>query len=55
MTQFIKNFVEWGEEFIEPFKTFIQDNYSNPILWIVLLGAGLFLFTFTYESLHKNN
>lgn len=39
---------------MEPFKDFIQNNYSNPLLWLVLFLGGLGLFFFTYNSLHKD-
>lgn len=54
MSNFIEDFVEWAEEAVLPFKEFIIDNYGNPILWIALLGLGIFLFGFTYSSLNKN-
>ena len=54
MSEFIKNFVEWGEEFIKPFKNFIENNHGNPILWIVLLFIGIGLFAYTYGTLNKN-
>lgn len=55
MSKFIENFVEWGEEFVKPFKNFIQANYSNPILMVVLFGAGVFLFFWTYDAFTKNH
>lgn len=55
MREFIENFVEWGEEFIKPFKSFIHSNYSNPILMVVLFVSGIALFLWTYDALSKNH
>ena len=55
MKGFTSTIIEFGEEFIEPFREFIENNHGNPILWVALLGAGLGLFAFTYGALSKNN
>lgn len=55
MKGFTRTIIEFGEEFIEPFREFIENNHGNPILWVALLGAGIGLFAFTYGALSKNN
>ena len=55
MKSFVENVVEFGEEFIEPFREFVEKNHGNPILWVALLGLGIGLFAYTYGALNKNH
>ncbi|MCI9586166.1 MAG: hypothetical protein HFH45_06010 [Bacilli bacterium] len=41
-------------EWIEPAKAFIENNHSNPILWVALFLIGLAVFALTYGALNKN-
>lgn len=42
-------------EWVEPFKNWIYDNYGNPLMWLGLFLAGLAVFFLTYSALSKNN
>lgn len=42
------------EEWSEKIKSFIFDNYSNPLLWVGILAVGLFLFATMFASLNKD-
>ena len=55
MNGLVENIIEFGEEFIKPFKEFIHDNHGNPILWVALLGLGIATFAYTYGTLHKQH
>ncbi|MBR3210213.1 MAG: hypothetical protein IKF82_08145 [Bacilli bacterium] len=41
-------------EWIEPFNKFISKNHGNPIMWLIFVVGGLAIFTFIFDSLHKN-
>ena len=41
-------------ELANDFKNFILDNANNPLLWIGLFLAGLFIFKAVYYALNKN-
>lgn len=50
---FVLNFIDSLNKFMEPFKKWIQENYSNPLMWLGLFALGFFLFQFTYSALQK--
>ena len=49
----MKNIIETMEKWMEPFKEFIVKHQSNPILWLALLGLGVFVFATVYRALQK--
>lgn len=51
----ILGIIETIEEWIEPFKDWVQTNHNNPIMWIAIFLIGLAVFAFTYNALNKNN
>lgn len=42
-------------EFIEPFKGWIEDNHNNPFMWLAFVLIGIAVFALTYNALNKNN
>lgn len=49
------NIVDSVKEISENFQDWIVKNGNNPILWIGLFLAGLFIFYLAYHVLHKDN
>ena len=49
----MKNIIEKLEQWMEPVKEFILKHGSNPLLWIVLLALGIFVFVTVYQALQK--
>jgi hypothetical protein len=43
------------EKWVEPFKQFILDNSTNPLLWVGLFLGGVLIFFITYGALNKND
>ena len=41
---------EWSDKL----KQFVNDNYSNPLLWVGILAFGIILFKVLYSGLNKN-
>lgn len=39
-------------DFIKPFKNWIEKNYSNPLLWIGIVVAFLVIFGIAYSIVH---
>ena len=54
MIKAIEEFVTWGEEFIEPARRWLENNHSNPVLWMGLLGLGVLVFAYTFGTLNKH-
>ncbi len=48
------NIVDTIDEWIEPFKKFIDRNYSNPMMWFGFILLGLFIFSVVFGALHRN-
>ena len=46
--------METLEGWVETFRNFIIDHHSNPVLWVGIIGIGIALFGFVYNSLSKN-
>ena len=40
-------------EWVEPFHAWLDNNHSNPFLWLGLFLAGLAVFFMTYGALSK--
>lgn len=45
---------EFFEKIFGSIHDFIMTNGENPIFWLILFFAGIALFWFTYNALHKN-
>ncbi len=50
----ILSIIDTINEWIEPFRSWIMANHDNPFLWAGLVVLGLIIFTFTYNSLHRD-
>lgn len=50
---YVLGIIESLEKALKPFREWIQDNYSNPIMWLGLFVLGLLVFQFTYSALQK--
>ena len=50
---YILNFLEDLNKLMEPLKKWIQEHYNNPLIWLLLFLAGLFVFQMTYSALQK--
>lgn len=48
------NIVDKIDEFIEPFKRFVDKNYDNPLMWFGFLLLGLLMFSVVFGALHRN-
>ena len=46
----ILSFVDKLNEWIEPFRTWIENNHNNPFLWAGLVLVGLAIFAITYDG-----
>lgn len=51
----LEGILNWLEEVMGNFKSFIVNNYTNPLLWIGLFFLGLLVFALTYNALNKHN
>lgn len=49
----MKNIIDTLDKWMEPFKDFIVKHQSNPILWLILFGLGIFAFVTVYRALQK--
>ena len=50
----ILSFVDKLNEWIEPFRTWIENNHNNQFLWAGLVLVGLAIFAITYDALNKD-
>ncbi len=50
----ILDIIETINEWIEPFRAWLEENHSNPFLWAGLVLLGLLIFTITYNALHRD-
>lgn len=50
----ILSIIDKLNEIIEPLRSFIVDNHNSPILWTGIVIAGLCVFAFTYNTLHRD-
>jgi len=50
----ILGIVETLNEWIEPFKSWVDANHNNPLMWFAFFLIGLAVFAFTYNALNKN-
>ena len=46
--------IETLEEWIQPFKDFIMENHSNPILWVGIILLVLAVFGVVSKALDKD-
>ena len=53
MIDWLKALAAKLEEWTEPLRDFVQANHNNPIFWTIIFVAGLAIFTFVYNALHK--
>ncbi len=49
----MKNIIESIGNFMNPVKEFMIKHQSNPLLWLVLFGLGIFVFASVYRALQK--
>lgn len=50
---YVLDILESIEKALKPVRDFIEDNYSNPIMWLGLFVLGLLVFQATYSALQK--
>lgn len=50
----ILNIIDKLNEWIKPFKDFVDANHNNPVMWIVFFLIGVAVFFMTYNALHKD-
>ena len=43
------------EDFVNPFHSFIMDNYSNPLMWFGFILIGIAVFSSVFGMLHPND
>ena len=48
------NIIDKLNEWVKPFKDFVDANHYNPIMWLVFFLIGLAVFFGTYSALHKD-
>ena len=46
----LKTLEKWSDKL----KQFIFDNYSNPLLWVGILGVGFIFFASMFSALNKD-
>jgi len=42
------------EEWIEPFRSFVERNHGNPLMWLVFFLTGIAVWSIVFGILHKN-
>lgn len=50
---YVLDILESIDKAIKPFRDWLRENYSNPIMWLALFVIGLFVFQATYSALQK--
>ena len=50
----ILDIIESINEFVEPFKAWVEDNHNNPFMWLAFVLIGIAVFAITYNALNKN-
>lgn len=48
------NIIDKLNEWVKPFKDFVDTNHNNPVLWIAFFLIGVAVFFITYGALHKD-
>ncbi|MBR2833265.1 MAG: hypothetical protein IKE75_02410 [Bacilli bacterium] len=48
------NIIDTLNEWVKPFKDFVDTNHNNPLMWIGFLLVGIAIFSMTYSALHKD-
>lgn len=48
------NIVDKLNDFIEPFKAWVDNNHNNPFMWLAFVLIGIAVFAITYNALNKN-
>ena len=38
---------------LENFRSWVVDNYANPVVWVGMFVVGILVFEFTYSALQK--
>ncbi len=51
----ILDIIDSINEFIEPARSFVEDNHNNPFMWLAFVLIGIAIFAITYNALNKNN
>ncbi len=51
----ILDIIESINEFIEPFKAWIEENHNNPFMWGGFVLIGIAIFAITYNALNKEH
>ncbi len=47
--------IESINEFVEPFKAWIEENHNNPFMWLAFVLIGIAVFALTYNALSKEH
>ena len=42
------------EQWVEPFKSFVEKNHDNPLMWVAFFLAGIAAWSIVFGILHKN-
>ena len=50
----ILSIIDKLNEWVKPFEDFFIEHGSNPLLWLGMFLAGVFIFLIVYGALHKN-
>ena len=51
----ILSIIDSINEFIEPAKAWLEENHSNPFMWLAFVLIGIAVFALTYSALNINN
>lgn len=47
--------IESINDFVEPFKAWIEENHNNPFMWLAFVLIGIAIFAITYNALNKDH
>ena len=48
------NIIDTINEWIEPFKRFVNKYHDNPVMWLLFFLIGLAIFSIVFGALHRN-
>ena len=51
----ILNIIDKLNEWVQPFRNFVDNNHMNPLMWLAFFVIGLVVFFWTYSVLHKDS
>lgn len=50
---YILSFIDEVTKFMKPVRSFIDNNYDNPLFWLAIVVIAITIFGIAYNVLHK--